>query len=125
MDFRVNIFKQLLHPWFIFFLTVFGFHLVARAFGFSHWLFNSYLNDFLAGPILLFLIQWTMRMLSAKPNFRLDRVMIFSFWILISVLFEYVLPNYYSRYTHDVADVVVYLLGCFTATLTTLHHQPA
>ena len=72
---------------------------------------NNYVNDFLIIPIILipslFILQWS----RGDKNYRI------SFWIILyicglySLLFEFLIPQYHSRYTADLIDVILYFAG--------------
>ena len=74
---------------------------------------NNYVNDFLIIPIILipslFILQWS----RGDKNYRI------SFWIIIYIcslyaaFFEFLIPQYHSRYTADYIDVILYFAGGF------------
>ena len=74
---------------------------------------NNYVNDFLIIPIVLtvclFILQWSRN----DKSFQISLGVVFYICVMYSVLFEFVLPKYYTRYTADVLDVVLYFAGGF------------
>lgn len=74
---------------------------------------NNYVNDFLIIPIVLtvclFILQWSRN----DKSFQISLGVVFYICVMYSVLFEFVLPKYYIRYTADVLDVVLYFAGGF------------
>lgn len=74
---------------------------------------NNYVNDFLIIPIVLtmclFVLQWS----RSDKSYEISLGVILYICVLYSVLFEFILPKYYVRYTADVLDVVLYFTGGF------------
>lgn len=68
------------------------------------------LNDIIALPLLLFLMEKSMRFLYGR-QFTLSPLWIFGTWAFISVLFELVFPAISARSTADAWDVVWYAVG--------------
>ncbi|CAM1365767.1 conserved membrane hypothetical protein [Tenacibaculum sediminilitoris] len=74
---------------------------------------NNYANDFLIIPIVLticlFVLQWSRN----NKDYQISLGVIFYICVLYSVLFEFILPKYYARYTTDILDVILYFAGGF------------
>ena len=74
---------------------------------------NNYVNDFLIIPIVLtvslFILQWS----RSDKNYQIPLGVIFYICVLYSVLFEVIFPKYYTRYTADMLDVILYFIGGF------------
>ena len=79
----------------------------------SHPYMRSYLDDLLVMPILLTVALVVMRILLKNKTFELDAVMLVMAFVMISVLFEIILPNYSDRYTRGSWDVLCYAIGTF------------
>ena len=118
MGVRLTIVKQLANGWFILFVCLYFLHQWAAVNGYSVPLLRSYFGDLLAIPILLHLITISIRFILKKPSFRADWMMLISLWLIVSIVFEGILPYYYDRYTQDFIDVFVYALGLVIALFT-------
>lgn len=76
-------------------------------------LVNNYVNDFLIVPIVLILSLWLVRKVRESKHYQ------FPLWIVLyvalsySIIFEYILPQFYDRYTADVVDVILYFTSGF------------
>ena len=100
------------YPLFCFLLALYVVHLVLK-FGqvpvpvfFSH-----YFADLLCMPLLLSCTALFMRWFRADAGLYLSRGMILVATLYVSLVFEYVLPLLFERYTADVWDVVMYGVG--------------
>lgn len=100
------------YPLFCFLLVLYVVHLVLK-FGqvpvpvfFSH-----YFADLLCMPLLLSSAGLFMRWLKAEEGVYLSAAMILVATLYVSLVFEYVLPLLFQRYTADVWDVGVYGIG--------------
>jgi hypothetical protein len=69
---------------------------------------NSYLNDFLVIPIVLFISLMILRWTRNNPKFTLSLSIILYVCLMYSILFEFVFPKYLARYTKDFVDVILY-----------------
>lgn len=118
MGVRLTILKQLANGWFLIFICLYLLHQWAAANGYSTSLLRFYFGDLLAMPIFLHLITISVRFLLNKPSFKADWVMLISLWLIVSIVFEGILPQYYDRYTQDYMDVLVYGLGLILAFFT-------
>lgn len=74
---------------------------------------NNYVNDFLIIPIVLTICLFVLRWSRNDKNYQVSLGVIFYICVLYSVLFEVILPKYYTRYTTDVLDVILYFAGGF------------
>ena len=70
---------------------------------------NHYLADLICMPIVFYLVGAIFRML--KINFSLSIPKIIFGVLYFSFLFEFLLPQFSSRYTGDWYDVLMYCLG--------------
>jgi hypothetical protein len=73
-------------------------------------LLDNYLLDLLCMPLVLEVTRQAMRLIFS-PNYNLSKFQILFALIYVSVLFEYLLPSYQTRFHSDVVDVVVYCAG--------------
>ena len=100
------------YPFLCFLLVLYVAHLVLK-FGrvpvpafFSH-----YFADLLCMPLLLSSTVLFMRWLKADAGLYLSGAMILVGTLYVSLVFECVLPLFFQRYTADVWDVVMYVVG--------------
>ena len=105
--------KTLLNPWFILgclvWLTVFVLRKLHYAI--PHYS-NSYLTDLFAVPVIATLGLWFMRTAIIKTNlYRLSAGQVLFIVAYLSLVFEVILPHYFSQYTADYMDVLMYVLG--------------
>lgn len=73
--------------------------------------FSHYFADLLCMPLLLSSAGLFMRWLRAEEGLYLSWAMILVATLYVSLVFEYVLPLLFERYTADVWDVVMYGVG--------------
>ena len=73
-------------------------------------LLDNYLLDLLCMPLVLEITSQAMR-LFFSPSYDLSKVQILFAVLYVSLLFEYLLPMYQTRFHSDVVDVVVYCAG--------------
>lgn len=74
---------------------------------------DGYLNDFLALPILFQLCKGTMCMLYKDSKKQLNTPQIFVGFILVSVFFEVIFPQFNPKASADFGDVIAYVMGTF------------
>jgi len=98
--------------WFYFFLIIFCLN--------RYWLrptgnviLDGWLNDLLCLPILLELVQFSMRIIVRK-NYTLSIFQMIVSIVYCSVLFEFILPQYSTIYKSDIIDIFCYAIGGFT-----------
>ena len=115
MGVRIKIVQQLAHPWFLVFVGLYFGQLALVTQEWSIPLLRNYLGDVLAFPIILHLINVSIRLILNTPSFRADWTMIVSLWGLIVIVFEGVLPSINPRYTADYWDILAYGLGLLLA----------
>ncbi|NNC82547.1 MAG: hypothetical protein HKN79_03140 [Flavobacteriales bacterium] len=72
---------------------------------------NSYLGDLLCMPILLSFTLLVLRYVTRLPRFVLGPMHILVSVIYVSLVFEWLLPHCFYRYTSDPIDVGMYVLG--------------
>ncbi len=73
--------------------------------------FSHYFADLLCMPLLLSSAVLFMRWLKADAGLYLSGAMILVATLYVSLVFEYVLPLFFQRYTADVWDVGMYGVG--------------
>lgn len=76
-----------------------------------YWLIQFYLLDLIAVPILAQLGLWWMRLIKGNPNELLSIWHIAFIVLSLSLVFEVYMPKHQTRYSADVWDIVMYLLG--------------
>lgn len=74
---------------------------------------NNYVNDFLIIPIVLTVCLFILQKSRNDKSFQISLGVVLYICVLYSILFEFILPKYYVRYTADVLDVVLYFAGGF------------
>ena len=62
-------------------------------------------------PIILYMAQTTMSWLYRNKTLQLDKTMMLLAFLMVSLLFEYILPHYLPHLTADCWDVLCYALG--------------
>ncbi len=67
-----------------------------------------YVNDFLIIPIILIPCLWFLRWSKNDANYTIPLWLIIVLCSGYAIYFEYYLPKYYSRYTSDIIDVILY-----------------
>ncbi len=72
---------------------------------------NNYVNDFLIVPICLTISLTVLRITKNEPHFYLRLHHVLYLAIVYAILFEFILPKYYKRYTPDAVDVVLYMFS--------------
>ncbi len=74
------------------------------------WL-NNYWSDVLCLPIILTLMVLVIRRLQQKPMFLLELKHIVVVCVYISLMFELILPHFFTKFKSDLGDVLAYSLG--------------
>ena len=74
---------------------------------------NSYLNDFLIIPIVLFISLQVLKWSKNNKKYKLPLSIILYICFLYSLLFEFIFPKYLARYTKDFVDVFLYFASGF------------
>lgn len=74
-------------------------------------LLDAYLDDLLALPIILFLILFVQRYRTGNTRYQLPGQHIFSVMVIMIVIMEGVLPLFSTRYTSDIIDAGMYVVG--------------
>ncbi|PKP18117.1 MAG: hypothetical protein CVU07_02620 [Bacteroidetes bacterium HGW-Bacteroidetes-23] len=72
---------------------------------------NNYYNDLVALPLVLSIALWTVRKIKANPKLQLTFFQCFAMALFYGWFFEIYLPERNPRYTADVIDSVLYLIG--------------
>jgi hypothetical protein len=72
---------------------------------------RAYLDDVLVVPVVLPFVLFLLRTIFYKQIRFINLVMLISFIVSLSFIFEFVLPGYSSKYTADSWDVLCYLIG--------------
>jgi hypothetical protein len=73
-------------------------------------LLDNYLLDLLCMPLVLEITRQAMRLIFS-PNYDLSKFQILFAVLYVSLLFEYLLPMYQTRFYADVFDVFAYSAG--------------
>jgi hypothetical protein len=108
---RLKILHSFSNPIFLCLGAVFVLHQVAQQAELSTPFLRSYLDDFLALPLLFFLTMVLMRFVFNKPALQLDWPMMLTGFFMLVVVFEMVMPNYSMVYTRDAWDAAAYAAG--------------
>jgi len=104
--------KTLLNKWFIGGCLIWLVVTILRRSGHPLPVFNGYLDDLLAIPVIANLGLWFQRVFMIRNNYYvLSSVHVTFIVVYVSVLFELVLPYYSKAYTGDWIDVTLYLAG--------------
>lgn len=74
-------------------------------------LINNHFNDLVAIPIVLSICLWSVRKIHNNPKFQLSFLQCLMMVLFYSWFFELYLPKINPRYTADVIDGVMYLVG--------------
>jgi len=98
--------------WFIVFIIIYGANQFFMKPANNSFL-NFYLNDMLAVPIVLNLVLISFKMLYSSTNIYLGIDKIIFTVVYISILFELILPHFFTKYSSDWIDVVMYIIGGF------------
>jgi hypothetical protein len=105
--------KTLLNPWFVIgcIVGVTMFILRRMPVAIPHY-FNNYLTDLFAIPVIANTGLWFMRVAIVKNNhYKLSPGQVIFIVLYVSLIFEVVLPHFSERYTGDLMDVLMYVLG--------------
>lgn len=97
--------------WLFIFSGLFIANYILQHLGISTAFTRNYLDDLLAMPIILGLARETIRILHKKPHWELEFSMIASAFVVVSVLFEVILPRFFEHHTGDLVDVFCYAAG--------------
>ncbi|WP_156101207.1 hypothetical protein [Salegentibacter sp. Hel_I_6] len=62
-------------------------------------------------PIVLSICLFAVQYLKKDKNIRLNLITVFSVFLMYTIYFEVVLPPLHWRYTADIFDVFLYLIG--------------
>lgn len=74
-------------------------------------LIESYLADLLCIPILLHTTLACLRFIKRNHSINFTTSMIAFVVVYVSVVFEYILPQFSTKYTSDIVDVMLYCIG--------------
>lgn len=72
---------------------------------------NNYANDFLLLPIVFGIIKHVISFIIKDPNFKLPLALCIVITLFYIFLFEIIAPLFLERYTADIVDVIVYIVG--------------
>ena len=104
--------KTLINKWFVGGCLIWLVVTILRRSGNPLPVFNGYLDDLLAIPVIANLGLWFQRVFVIRNNYYvLSSVHVTFIVVYVSVLFELVLPYYSKAYTGDWIDVTLYLAG--------------
>lgn len=76
-------------------------------------LLDSYLDPLLCLPIVLHLMTWEHRFVYRRRQYVMPRITILGYLVLLSLLWEFILPHWNEKMTADPWDVLCYALGAF------------
>ena len=108
--------KNMLKKYFVLLVMSFSYliHLLFRYMHYSVYrFFSNYFADILCLPLLLSFSLLLLRYLKKENNLWLNLRQIIFALIYTSILFEFIIPIYSSRYTSDFFDILAYSLGAF------------
>jgi len=98
--------------WFWLFLSLFiGHQVLEKGMDIRITFLDNYLDDLLCMPLLL--SGWLAERYDLFNKKSIDPLEIVFLWLLMSVLFEVLLPQMFPQYTADIWDVVCYGIGGF------------
>lgn len=105
--------KMLSQAWFLGAVTLVAIHqIMQKVLNWNFPILDAYLDPLLFMPILLHLILWERRFIFKKGrHYILPWIEILAFFILVSVLCEYLFPRWSTRFTLDYWDVLCYAIG--------------
>ncbi len=72
---------------------------------------SSYLDDLLVVPVVLPPILVALRWIFKNPTLQIELGMLITLVLMLSILFEGLLPALNDKYTRDVFDILCYILG--------------
>jgi hypothetical protein len=75
--------------------------------------FDNYLNDLLSIPVMLFSTAVLLGLIYGQIPFNLSNKMIFLAVFATSLVFEFMLPSFSTKYTYDLLDILMYTIGAF------------
>ncbi|SFF74015.1 hypothetical protein SAMN04488033_10740 [Salegentibacter agarivorans] len=64
-------------------------------------------------PIVLSICLYTVQLLKKDKTLRLNLITVLSVFVMYAIYFEVILPPLHWRYTADIIDVLLYLIGSF------------
>ena len=82
---------------------------------------DSYLDPFLAMPILLLILDWEMEFFRTRPQ--LNEVELLASFIIFSLIFEWLFPYLSAEFTGDLWDIVAYFLGGLLYYITRVYDE--
>lgn len=111
MGSNLSYFKPFTRLYFLLYTGLYLINQFIESKGVYNYYLSSYLDDLLVMPIILTITLVAMKIITRKPMFELDIVMLVMAFLLISLLFEIILPRYKVIYTQDYWDIVCYAFG--------------
>lgn len=72
---------------------------------------NNYYNDLVALPLVLSIALWTVRKIKSNPKLQLTIYQCLAMALLYGWFFEIYLPERNPRYTADIIDAGLYVIG--------------
>ncbi|TXK33742.1 hypothetical protein FVR03_18975 [Pontibacter qinzhouensis] len=106
--------QTLRHPFFLLCFFLFLLNQVLELAGFYIWPLHTHLDDLLCLPLVLTLVLSVERRYFNSPEFVLPLSYVLSAFVFITVVFELLLPLFYTRFTADAFDVLAYAAGGIT-----------
>jgi len=71
----------------------------------------NYLADILCLPILLIFSEIFIQKIQNNPFYKISKLQVFVVFVYISVIFEWILPSFSSKFTADSNDILAYAIG--------------
>jgi hypothetical protein len=106
---RLDIAQLLSNPWFLLSVVFFIVHYFLQKAGVALPLIDDYLDDLLCMPVILSIALAGMRLFF--KYYALSTFQIIFAVIYCAIVFELLLPMHSSKYTADVADLILYGVG--------------
>ncbi|WP_187263409.1 magnesium citrate secondary transporter [Pontibacter beigongshangensis] len=103
--------QTLRHPFFLLCFFLFLLNQVLELSGIFLWPLHTHLDDLLCLPLALTVVLAAERWYFKRPGFVLPVSYILSAFAVFAVVFELLLPLFFTRYTADALDVQAYAAG--------------
>ena len=103
--------SQLKHPLLISCLLIAATVEALEKTGFSTPFIHWYLSDLVCMPIFLFLSEGLEGVATNNSSLKYDAPKIIAVWIVVSIVYEAILPSISEKFTRDLFDVIAYAAG--------------
>ena len=97
--------------WYSIILSLFFLHQYLEYNEWSNRLMRSYFDDLLVLPIILPFTLVLIRLIFRNAQLKLGITLVVTALIMITLVFEFILPNYAEKYTKDYLDIIAYTIG--------------